>query len=109
MECALSIRTHKSLLISGGTNLASMYKSSALVGFRYPVIALHAGLSSGSRRCVCFDLDHTAAAYSATEYHKAIAVVLIVLAFVPHLEFVSFLRTLCRVATFIYLLCMCSL
>ena len=33
--------------------------------------------------CVCADLAHTGAAYSATEYHKSNASVLIVLAFVP--------------------------
>ena len=42
---ALSIRAHTSLLISGGAILASNYKSSTLVGFRHPVIALHAWLS----------------------------------------------------------------
>ena len=47
--------------------------------------------------CACLDLDHTGDAYLATEQHKANAVVLIVLAFVPHLEFASFIRKLFRV------------
>ena len=49
-------------------------------------------LSSGSSRCTSLDLDHAGVAYAATELHKANAVVLIVLDFVPHLEFASFLR-----------------
>ena len=64
---ALSIRAHISLLISGGALPDSKYKSSSLVGFRHHVIALHAWLTSGYSRCVCFDLDHTGDAYSATE------------------------------------------
>ena len=58
------------------------------------MIALHVWLSSRSSRCACLDPDHTEVAYLATEEHKANAVILIVLAFVPHLEFASFLRTL---------------
>ena len=43
------------------------------------------------------------------EYHKAKAVVLIVLAFVPHLEFANFFSRLFRVATFILVQRMCRL
>ena len=73
------------------------YKSPSLVGFMYPVIALHVWLSSGSSRCTCLDLDHTGVAYLATEYHKINDIVMIVLAFVPHLEFDSFFMKLFRV------------
>ena len=68
------------------------YKSSTFVGFMYPVITLHVWLSSGSSRCACLDFDHTGVAYLAS-----IKPMLIVLAFVPHLEFASFLRKLFRV------------
>ena len=64
---AISILADPSLLISGGAILASNYKSSTLIGFKYPVIALHAWLSSGFSRCVSLDLDHTGVAYSASE------------------------------------------
>ena len=60
------MHAHTSLLRSGGTVLASIYKSSTLVGFRHPVIDLHVWSSSGSSRCACIDLDHTGSAYSAT-------------------------------------------
>ena len=63
----------------------SHYKSSTLVGFMYPVIALHVWLSSGSSRCACLDLDHT----------------------VPHLEFASFLRKLFRVEPALSLFSIC--
>ena len=98
-----------SLLISGSAIPTNKYKFSTIVGFRHPVIALHAWLSSRSCRCVCFDLDHTGVPYSATEQHKTNAVVLIVLAFVHHLELVSFFRRWFRVTTFIFVFCMCSL
>ena len=60
---AISIHAHISLLISCDVILASNYKSSKLVGFRHPVIALPAWLSSGPSRCACLDLDHTGLAY----------------------------------------------
>ena len=96
-------------MVSGGAFSASRYKSSTFVGFRHHVIALFAWLSSSSSRCVYFDLDHTEAAYLATEYYTAEAVVLIGLTFVPHLVFAGFLRRLFRVSTFIFVLSMCSL
>ena len=64
---AIFILAHQSLLISGGAVLVSKYKSSTLVGFSYPAITLHAWLNSGSSRVSSLDLDHTVAAYSATE------------------------------------------
>ena len=64
---AISMLAHTSLLISDCAILASNYKSSTLVGFRYPVNSLYAWLSSGSSRCACLDLDHTGVSYSATE------------------------------------------
>ena len=50
------------------------------------MIARHALFSSGSNMSAYVDLVHTGAAYSAIEYHNASAVVLMVLAFVPHFE-----------------------
>ena len=47
------------------------------------MIALHALFSSGSNMSAYVDLAHTGAAYSAIEYYRASAVVLVVLAFVP--------------------------
>ena len=46
----------------------------------------HALFSSRSSMSAYVDLVHTGAAYSAIELHRASAVVLIVLAFVPHFE-----------------------
>ena len=106
---ALSIRAHPSLRVASGVFSASRYKPSTLVGFRHHVIVLLAWLSSRFSRCVYFDLDHTEAAYLATEYHTAEAVVLIRLAFVPHLAFSGFLRRLFRVSPVIFVLSMCSL
>ena len=40
-----STRVHTSRLMSGGAIPASRYMSSTLVGFRQPVIAMHAVLS----------------------------------------------------------------
>ena len=105
----LSICAHTSLLISDGAIPASKYKTSTLVGFRHLVIAIHDWLTSGSSRCVCFDLHHTGAAYSTAEYHKTNAVVLIVLACVPYLEFASFFKRSFHVTTSMFVFCMCSL
>ena len=55
------------LLISDGVILVSNYKSSALVGLKSPVIAMHDWLSSGSSRCACLDLGRDGVAYSATD------------------------------------------
>ena len=100
-----STRAHTSLRMSGGAISASKYRSSTLVGFS-PVTAL---FSSGFSFWACDDLAQTGAAYSATEQHNANAVVLMVLAFAPHFELENFLSRLLRVATFIFVLCMCSL
>ena len=71
MECGslfiylvLSIPTHTSVLISGSVIPVSEYNSSAFVGFRHLVIAIHAWFSSGSSRCACSDLDHVGASSS---------------------------------------------
>ena len=48
------------------------------------MIARHALFSSGSNMSAYVDLTHTGAVYSAIESHRASALVLIVLAFVPH-------------------------
>ena len=82
----LSTLAHTSLLISGGAIPAIKYKSSTLVGFRQPVIDRHVWLRTGFSLFACDDIAETGAAYRAVEYHRASAVVLIVLAFVPHLE-----------------------
>ena len=76
-------------------------------GLKHPVIDLHASFSSGSSLEACGDLAQTGHAYSAAEKDSANAVVLIVLALQPHLEFDNFFRRLFRVATFIFVLCMC--
>ena len=73
----------------------------------YAMIAMHVWLSSGSSRCACLDLDHAGVAYLVTEYHKANACVLIVLAFVPYLEFAQFSQEVVPCgATFIFVFCM---
>ena len=55
---------------------------------------------------VCEDLAHTGATYSAIEYHRVSAVVLVVLVFVPHFEPTNFFKKLLRVAAFILVFCM---
>ena len=102
-----STLAHTSLLMSGGGILASRYSSSTLVGIKHPVIDLHASFSSGSSLEACGDLAQTGHAYSAAEYDSANAVVLIVIALQPHLEFDNFFRRLFRVATFNFVLRMC--
>ena len=106
---AFSTLSHTSRLMPGGTISDNKYNSSTLVGLRHPVIARHALLSSESSLKACADFAHTGAAYSATEYLSGNAVVLIVLALVPHLELDSFLRRLLRVATLIFELWKCWL
>ena len=115
-ECAtfvscffFSTLAHTSLLMSGGEIPASRYSYSTLVSLRHPVIDLHALFSSGSSLEACGDLCQTAHAYSAAEKDSANAVVLMALALQPHLEFDDFLMRLFRVATFIFVLCMCCL
>ena len=68
----------------GGVITAIKYRFSTVDALRHPVISLQALFSSGSR--LCADLSHTGQAYSATEQQSARAVILIVLAFVPHLD-----------------------
>ena len=58
--------THASLLMSGGTLPAIRYSYSTLVGFRNPVINLHASFSSGSNLEACGDPAQNGHAYSAT-------------------------------------------
>ena len=101
---AFSTLAHTFCLMLGGAIPDNKYNSSTLVGLRHPMIARHALLSSESSLYTCVDLTHTGAAYSVTEYPSANAVVLIVLALVPHLELDSFLRRLLCVATFIFVL-----
>ena len=50
------------------------------------MITRHALFSSGSSMSACEYLAHTRATYSAIEWHRARAVVLVVLIFVPHLS-----------------------
>ena len=95
--------------MSVGAFPANKYKSSTYVGFRHPVIARHALFSFGSNMSVYVDLVHTGAIYSAIEYHRDSAVVVIVLAFVPHFELANFFKGLLRVAIFILVFCMCCL
>ena len=38
---------------------AIKYKLSTLVGFRHPVITMHAWSRPGSSRCTCLDHEHT--------------------------------------------------
>ena len=92
--------------MSGGTIPASRSSSSTLVGLKHPVIDLHASFSSGSSLEACGDLAQTGHAYPAAELDSVNAVVLIVLALQPHLEFDNLLFW---VATFICVLCMCFL
>ena len=73
------------------------------------MINRRAWFSSGSRGYECDDRAHTGAAYSAVKYYRDSAVVLIVLAFVPHLEFASFFGRLFGMVTFKFLFCMCCL
>ena len=68
VDCfCLSTLAHTSLLIAGGAIPDSKYKSSALVGFRYPVTDQHDWFSSGSRFLALADLAQTGAAYLAVE------------------------------------------
>ena len=73
------------------------------------MIAQHDLFISGFSICTCADLTHTGVAYSVTKLHKANAVVLIVLEFVPHFELDSFFNRFCLVANFIFVLCMSSM
>ena len=57
-------------------------------------MALHAAFRTGSIFEACDDLLLTGDAYSTEEIHRARAVVRIVLASVPQVVFVSFLRML---------------
>ena len=65
--------------MSGGTIPTKKYNYSTYVGLRHPVIVRHALFSSGSNMSECVDLGHTGAAYSAIEWHRASAVVLMLL------------------------------
>ena len=65
------------------------------------VIAQHALFSYGSSMIAYVDLAHTGIPDSAIDKYRASAVLLIVLAFVPHFEFANFFKRLLRVATFI--------
>ena len=103
-----SILAHTSHRMSDGAIPASKYRYSTLVGFRYHVTARHALFSSVFSFWAWGDLAQTGSAYSATECRNANAVVLIVFAFAPHFEF-DFLNRLLRVATFIFVLCICCL
>ena len=94
--------------MSGGTIPASRYSSSTLTGLKHPVIDLHASFSSGSSLEACGDQDQTGHTYSAAVYDSANAVVLIVLALQPHLEFDNLFRRLFRVATVIVVCDFCS-
>ena len=78
--------------MSGGTTPASKYRCSTLVGFKHHVTALHALFSSVFSFWAWGDLAQNGAAYSATEWLNANAVVLIVLAFAPHFLFGKFLN-----------------
>ena len=110
VSCFLfSTLAHTHLLMSGGAIPASRYSFSTLVGLKHPVIDLHASFSSGCSLEACGDLAQTGHAYSAAEQDSANAVVLIVVALQPHLEFDNFFRRLFREATFIFVLCMCFL
>ena len=73
------------------------------------MIARHALFSSGSNMSAYVDLAHIGAAYSAIELHRTSAVILIVLALVPHFELANFFKRLFCVATFILVFCMCCL
>ena len=65
------------------------------------MIARHALFNSGFNISAYVNLAHTGAAYSAIEWHRASAVLLIVLEFVPHFELANFFKRLLSVATFI--------
>ena len=85
--------------MSGGAISANKHKPSTYVGLMYPVIARHALFCSGSNMSAYVDLTHTC-------LHKASAVVLIVLAFVPYFELDNFFKSLFWVATFILVFCL---
>ena len=62
-----SILAHTSLRMSGGAIPVSKYRSSTLVGFRHPVMALHSMFSSVFSFWACGDLTQPGAAYSAIQ------------------------------------------
>ena len=65
-------------------------------------MALQALFSTGSPLCACADLSHTGHAYSAVEWQRAGAVVLMVDGCVTHFELASFLGTLFLAAVFAF-------
>ena len=60
-----STLAHISLLMSGGAIPASRYSFSTLVGFKHPVIHLHASFISGSSLEACWDVAQTGNVNSA--------------------------------------------
>ena len=82
------------LICGGGAIPLNKYRSSTLVGLRYPEMALQATFRTGSFFEACDDLLQTRDAYSADEKHRSRAVVRIVLPSVPQLVFANFLRML---------------
>ena len=105
----LSILTYTSLMMFRGTIPANKYQSSTYIDLSHPVIAGHALFSFGSSMCVCEDLVHTGATYSAIEQHMDSAVVPVLLEFVLHFEITNFFKRFLRVVTFILVFCMCCL
>ena len=87
----------------------NIYRSSTLVSFRHPEMALQAAFRTGSIFEACDDLLQTGNTYSAEEKHRTRAVVGIVLASVPQLVFVNFLSMLFLAPVFALVLAMWSL
>ena len=104
-----STRAHTSLRTLGGAIPASKYRSSTMVGFRHLVTALHALFRSG------FSSWHemiSSRLVLRTQPQNSIMSMLLFLWYLRLLPIPiwdNFLSRLLRVATFIFVLCMCSL
>ena len=59
---------------------------SLLLGCVHPVVEQQVSFNTGLTLCACADLSHTGYAYSAVEWLRDIAVVIMVAGFQPHFE-----------------------